>query len=113
MGDDEFYYSYIYLPIVLYRDLINFETTLHKMASLKRQFEIGHNKNALESAITEMEKLSAELHMLYDNRLDNSEIDKWKGWYDPKIRRPNNGFPTSEMLFQISENLRKMNQILS
>ena len=113
LGDDEFYYSYIYLPIVLYRDLINFETTLHKMASLKRQFEIGHNKNALESAITEMEKLSAELQMLYDNRLENSENDKWKGWYDPKIRRPNNGFPTSEMLFQISENLRKMSQIQS
>jgi hypothetical protein len=37
--------------------------------------------------------------------LDGDKNPRWKGWYDPTKRRPNNGFPTNEMLEEIKQKL--------
>ncbi|MCB9250685.1 MAG: hypothetical protein H6613_20175 [Ignavibacteriales bacterium] len=34
----------------------------------------------------------------------------WKGWYDPAIRRPNNGFPTFDDLEKIKINILKISE---
>ena len=101
----DFYHSYIYLPAVLYSDLIAFETTLHEMSLLKREFENNGNKKALNSAITLQKKLQIQLNELYKNRMEGDRNSKWEGWYNPKIRRPNNGFPTKVMVENIEKKL--------
>lgn len=98
---NDFYHSYIYLPSALYNDLITFESTLHEMSLLKREFENNNNTKALNDAINLHKKLQAQLDQLYKRRLEGDRNSKWKGWYDPKIRRPNNGFPTIEMVENI------------
>ena len=104
-NNDNFYYSYIYLPAVLYSDIIAFETTLHEMSLLKREFENTNKKEALDKAIRLQQDLEGQLNELYKNRLEGDRNPKWAGWYDPKIRRPNNGFPSKQMLEAIKANL--------
>ena len=64
---DKFYYSYIYLPALLYNDLITFEMTLHKMSLLKREFERSDNKASLNEAIHLSKDLKLQLDTIYKN----------------------------------------------
>ncbi|MGB5818725.1 MAG: glycosyl hydrolase 115 family protein [Saonia sp.] len=107
-SNHEFYYSYIYVPALLYNDLITFEMTLHKMCLLKRKFETSGNQESLQKAMQLLKDLELQLSALYKNRMEGDKNSKWAGWYDPKIRRPNNGFPSRKMLNAIVDNLTKM-----
>lgn len=103
--NDKFYYSYIYLPVLLYSDLMVFESDLHKMSLLKREYENSGDSSFLTEASKILEKAKLNLTQIYQNRIEGDKNVKWEKWYDPAIRRPNNGFPTMEMLEQISSNL--------
>ncbi|WP_247076068.1 glycosyl hydrolase 115 family protein [Cellulophaga sp. F20128] len=106
--DGNFYHSYILLPTILYADLIDFETTLHSMAVLKREFEVSKNKDALEEAKSLVTIAKQKLKTIYQNRTSGDLDSKWQHWYSIKIRRQNNGFPTLEMMEEIESNLNKM-----
>lgn len=102
---DVFYHDFISLPINLYYDLLTFEGRLHQMSVLKKDFEQGGDISKLEKAHSLLEQARNDLETIYERRLAGDKNEKWKGWYDPKIRRPNNGFPTHEMLNAIADNL--------
>lgn len=108
VSNSEFYYSYIYLPALLYNDLITFEMTLHEMSLLKKEFETNGNQEFLQKAIQLLKDLESQLTELYNTRIVGDKNPKWSEWYNPKIRRPNNGFPTQKMLKAIADNLNPM-----
>lgn len=101
-----FYHSYIYLPVVIYSDLIAFERTLHKMSLLKKQFEDTNDPKFLGQAVDLLEVAKKDLELIYAHRNTGDKDIKWTKWYSPKIRRPNNGFPNVEMLQTIATNLK-------
>ncbi|NQU54798.1 MAG: glycosyl hydrolase 115 family protein [Bacteroidetes bacterium] len=105
-SDDTFYHDYILLPVYLYLDLLTFEITLNKMAFLKKTFEETGDKSKLEEALILLEKARSDLKIVYKRSLDGDKNKHWAGWYDPAKRRPNNGFPTMEMLNLIETNLK-------
>ncbi|CAM3506117.1 glycosyl hydrolase 115 family protein [Zobellia roscoffensis] len=100
-----FYHDYIYLPVVLYQDLIRFERTLHKMAILKKQYENTSEEKFRRDMNKMLPEARAQLEVIYINRKSGDKALKWNNWYNPEIRRPNNGFPTFEMLDKIESNL--------
>jgi hypothetical protein len=101
-----FYHDYILLPVNLYIDLLSFEITLNKMALLKKTFEETGDKTSLEEALKLLEKAGSELNIVYKRSLEGDKNERWAGWYDPVKRRPNNGFPTLEMLNKIGSDLK-------
>ena len=106
--NDNFYHSYILLPAQLYSDLIAFETELHNMALLKKQFEITKDIKYLNESISLLPTAKNKLKIVFDHRSSGDIDDKWKNWYSIANRRQNNGFPTYEMLDAIEANLNKM-----
>lgn len=100
-----FYHDYVYLPILLYHDLIRFEMTLHKMAVLKREFEQTANVQLVEQAREYLEEARSQLRMIYAHRISGDKNPRWDTWYDPAKRRPNNGFPTMHMLDTIGDTM--------
>lgn len=109
--EDKFYYSYVYLPALLYSDLIGFESSLHQMTHLKREYETSNDIAYLKKALVILKDAEKKLDNIYQNRLEGDKNPKWKRWYDPAIRRPNNGFPTQEMLNGIERNLTQITKI--
>ena len=106
MGQEQdFYNSYITIPVKIYDDLIAFELQLHKMAKLKKAYEESGNIDKIEEALEILTVARKDLKKIYDNRLKGDEMPKWEGWYHPKNRRPNNGFPTDAMMDAIHANL--------
>ncbi|MBD0777415.1 glycosyl hydrolase 115 family protein [Maribacter sp. ANRC-HE7] len=103
--EDTFYHDYIVLPIHLYYDLLDFEHTLHQMAQLKKTFEKTNDSGALEKALEMLPIANEKLEILHKRSLDGDRNTKWKNWYNPEIRRPNNGFPSKQMLDDIKTNL--------
>ncbi|MBD1262108.1 glycosyl hydrolase 115 family protein [Maribacter polysiphoniae] len=102
---DTFYYDYIVLPIHLYHDLLNFEHTLHQMAQLKKTFEKTNDSGALDKALEKLVIANEQLETIHRRSLEGDRNEKWKNWYNPEIRRPNNGFPSKQMLDDIKTNL--------
>ncbi|MGB3152000.1 MAG: glycosyl hydrolase 115 family protein [Maribacter sp.] len=102
---DVFYHDFISLPINIYNDLLTFEGRLHQMSIFKKDFEQNGDISQLEKAQSLVGQARKDLETIYERRLVGDKNEKWKGWYDPKIRRPNNGFPTHEMLNAIADNL--------
>nr|WP_299074424.1 glycosyl hydrolase 115 family protein [uncultured Allomuricauda sp.] len=109
--EDGFYYSYVYLPTLLYSDLMLFESNLHQMSLLKRKYETSSNVTYLKEALVILEDAKKNLAKIYQNRLEGDKNPKWEKWYDPAIRRPNNGFPTQEMLNQVERNVTQITKI--
>lgn len=107
-SEDNFYHAYIYLPAVLYSDLIAFERTLHRMSVLKRQFETTKDSKYLEEAKSLISDAEKQLEIIYKHRTDGDLDGKWKNWYAIKNRRQNNGFPTIKMIEDIEDNLNKL-----
>ena len=105
-SDDTFYHDYILLPVNLYLDLLTFEKRLNEMAFLKKSFEETGNKSKIQQAVQLIEKARSDLKTVYNRSLEGDINPRWKGWYDPAKRRPNNGFPTHEMLNEIEANLK-------
>ncbi len=106
--DNDFYFSYTYLPTLLYSDLIALEKALHTMAKLKKKYEDTGNTSSLREAIIILEASKNLLKKIYSNRIIGDKNEKWNRWYDPEIRRPNNGFPTLAMLQSIEDNLKRI-----
>ncbi|MEP2238770.1 MAG: glycosyl hydrolase 115 family protein [Maribacter sp.] len=106
--NDNFYHSYILLPAQLYSDLIAFETVLHNMALLKKEYETTKNQKYLNQAKAMLPKAKKELDIIFEHRSSGDIDDKWKNWYAIGNRRQNNGFPTYEMLNAIEANLNNM-----
>ncbi|OWW26040.1 hypothetical protein B4Q04_10705 [Zobellia sp. OII3] len=100
-----FYHDYIYLSARLYQDLVDFEQTLHDMSVFKKQFEDTGDDKFLNDAQALLPQAKEQLEIIYRNRKTGDKEVKWKNWYNPEIRRPNNGFPTFQMLDQITLNL--------
>lgn len=103
--ETDFYYSYVYLPALLYNDLISFEVTLHNMALLKKQYEDTGKTIYINQALDLWPDINQKLDVIYQNRNTGDKDVKWAKWYSPQIRRPNNGFPTLDMLTAIKINL--------
>lgn len=101
----DFYYSYVYLPALLYNDLISFEVTLHRIALLKKQYEDSGKTSYIKQAMDQLPEVYQKLEIIYRNRNAGDKDVKWAKWYSPEIRRPNNGFPTIEMVNTIKINL--------
>ncbi|NAS12994.1 glycosyl hydrolase 115 family protein [Poritiphilus flavus] len=109
MGEEKvFYNSYIKLPVQIYDDLIAFELKLHKMAKLKKMYEETGNTVKIEEAFAVLADARNDLRIIYENRLKGDGIPKWEGWYHPRNRRPNNGFPTVAMMDAIDSNLQNL-----
>lgn len=104
-----FYYDYIYLPALMYNQLLEFEKTLMYAAELKFNYTTGNRKKEnLDRAKSLIIKASNQLKVVYATCLKGDENPKWATWYDPAKRRPNNGFPTLDMIASILINLNKM-----
>lgn len=103
--DNSFYHDYIILPVQLYLDLILFEDLLHESAKQKKAFEESGNKENLKESILQLDAAVKALNAVIKRSFDGDKNPRWKGWYDPAKRRPNNGFPTLEMLEDIREKL--------
>ncbi len=107
-NDDVFYHDYILLPVQIYVDLLVFETQLHQMTQYKKQFEDTGDKDYLKKALDGMDDARKKLEVVYERSIKGDKNPVWKGWYHPENRRPNNGFPTFEMLDAIEHNLKGM-----
>lgn len=103
-----FYHGYILLPVQIYKDLIDFETTLHSMSKLKKRFETTKDVSFLNEAKALLPISKKQLKIIYNRRESGDLNKKWNGWYALKNRRQNNGFPTQDMLSAIESNLNKM-----
>lgn len=95
---DYFFHDQIYLPIQLYMDLLTFEDLLHQLYVVKRAYEQNPSNALRLSAIDLLKKTKEQLTIVYENRMKGDKNPHWEGWYNPAQRRPNNGFPTMEML---------------
>jgi len=103
--EDVFYHDYIYYPVQVYVDLLEFELVLHQMAMDKKQFEDSGDRAFLEKAIEQLGAARMKLDLVHEGCLTGDKNPGWDGWYYPENRRPNNGFPTREMLNIIEANL--------
>ncbi len=105
--DDKFhfYHDHIYLPIKLYRDLLNYERDLHELALLKRANEINPDPGLREQATALIKSAEANLQQLYDRRRAGDKNPRWTGWYQPEKRRPNNGFPNEAELNAVAAHI--------
>ncbi len=104
--ENTFYHDYIVLPINLYLDLLHFERKLHRMVKLKKVYDDFGKREKLQKALLLLDEAKNELDNLVQRRLDGDKNPRWEGWYDPAIRRPNNGFPTMELLNKVETNLK-------
>jgi hypothetical protein len=57
----------------------------------------------MKTQATFRQLILSRLHL--QRSLDGDKNPRWKGWYDPAKRRPNNGFPTHEMLEEIRKKI--------
>ena len=105
---EDFYYDYVYLPALMYNQLLEFESTLLEAAARKNAYAAGHRQKDLEAAKKLLKKSSAQLSDIYKTCRQGDRNEKWKTWYYPEKRRPNNGFPTQEMLHAIQDNLQTL-----
>ena len=62
----------------------------------------------LDTAIQLLDEAHKKLDIIHKRSLEGDKNKKWKNWYNPEIRRPNNGFPSKEMLEAIHANLMKI-----
>jgi len=95
-NDDTFFYDHIELPMNIYLDMLVYNQTLIDLIAHTRK------KDSLVLTIYEKElsrllsQGKNQLDTIYERRLSGDKNPKWSTWYDPKKRRPNNGFPTKE-----------------
>lgn len=107
-GEDVFYHDYILYPVQIYVDLLEFEIILHQMAKNKKQFEDSRDGVFLEKAIEGIDAARQALEVIHEGCKSGDKNPRWEGWYYPENRRPNNGFPTMEMLNTIEANLNSL-----
>lgn len=105
---DHFYYDFVYLPALMYHQLMAFEITIMKAAQLKHAFQHEGRSSGLPEARRLMDLAYTQLEAIYKTCYQGDKNPRWAGWYDPAKRRPNNGFPTLERVRASQENLAVM-----
>jgi len=68
-------------------------------------FEESGKKEHLQQSLIQLDEAIKALELVLQRSSDGDKNPRWEGWYDPAKRRPNNGFPTLEMLGEIREKL--------
>ncbi len=107
LGAEEFFHDHIELPIRIYLDLLEYNQTLIDLVILSEQNKAQPNQ-IIQKNIAALVNLGAEqLEQIYQRRLVGDNNPKWAGWYEPAMRRPNNGFPTKEDFEKIAQALAK------
>ena len=104
--DSFFFHDQVYLPVQLYMDLLNFEDLLHQLYSVKQEYEEEPSDALRQSAMDLLASTRKQLELVYHNRMKGDKNPRWKGWYNPAQRRPNNGFPTVKMLDEIERAIK-------
>jgi hypothetical protein len=106
-ADDQvgFYYDYVYLPALMYKQLLDLETALSGAALYKHKYATGHLEQDILTARQLADQASRQLDAIYSTCLRGDKNPAWKTWYDPGKRRPNNGFPTPEAMNIVRKNL--------
>ena len=107
LNGDVFFHDHVLLPISLYHDLLSYNQFLIELSKLKGQYEKSKNEGELNLAKARLATGKTLLNTIYDRRLDGDKNENWVSWYDPKKRRPNNGFPSKEKLRAIEESILK------
>ncbi len=101
---EHFYYDYVYLPALMLNQLLEFENTLIQLAVLKNAISSSPLKNDVNFNPL-LDQASALLDTVWETALRGDKYSKWSGWYDPLKRRPNNGFPTADMMRAVRNHL--------
>lgn len=109
-GPADFYYDYVVLPATMYWQLLDFEHWLMDAAIAKLQYQRDADKSYIDKALHDIRLASEQLKAIYQTCNEGDRDLKWKTWYDPAKRRPNNGFPTGEMVKSIQSNLQNIKQ---
>ncbi|HEU4608817.1 MAG TPA: glycosyl hydrolase 115 family protein [Chitinophagaceae bacterium] len=107
-GSANFYYDYVVLPATMYWQLLDFEHWLMEAAIARLHYETDANKSHIDKALHDIRLASEQLNAIYQTCNEGDRDPKWKTWYDPVKRRPNNGFPTRQMVKSIQSNLQKI-----
>ena len=98
-----FLHDHFVLPVEMYRDLLVFNKNLIELSKLKGQYEKQPDKKIKQQARIIYKEAVENLNTVYERRLKGDRDSKWETWYDPKKRRPNNGFPSKEGLQKIGD----------
>ncbi|MGN6508891.1 MAG: glycosyl hydrolase 115 family protein [Chitinophaga sp.] len=105
---NDFYHDYVYLPALMYKQLLDLENILLQAAKLKQAYITGGGKQNIAKAAQLMKQAMPQMEAIDATCLQGDRNPKWKTWYDPAKRRPNNGFPTTGMIAYIQEHLQKI-----
>lgn len=105
---NDFYHDYVYLPALMYWQLLDLESTLLRMSHLKQAYLTGGGKQQLAAAEKLAVQAMQQMTAINDTCHAGDRNPKWATWYDPLKRRPNNGFPTTDMIAAIQQHLRKL-----
>lgn len=105
---NDFYHDYVYLPALMYRQLLDLENTLLKTARLKQAYLSGGGKQKIAEAVQLMGQAMRQMQAINATCKEGDRNPKWDTWYDPVKRRPNNGFPTTDMIAYIQQHLTKL-----
>lgn len=100
------FHDQVYFPIKMYRELLAFERVLHQLYRIRKTYMETKNPNLIKQANVMMKSARLQLNVVYELRTSGDQNLRWKGWYDLKKRRPNNGFPTHAMLDEIEEAIK-------
>ena len=91
----------IAFPIQSYMDLLGFQGVLHELYRVKLKYKETSHVNLKNQAKVLLNRANERLEKIVLSTKKIPSDPKWEGWYDLENRRPNNGFPTFEMLDQI------------
>jgi hypothetical protein len=80
------------------------------MARDKKAFEDSGKRAHLTKALDALDTARSKLKVVHKGCVSGDKNPRWEGWYLPENRRPNNGFPTQEMLDFIETNLEQLHQ---
>lgn len=105
---NDFYHDYVYLPALMYWQLLELEKTLLKAAHLKQAFLTNGKKQNITEAEQLAVKAMQQMKAIDKTCLEGDRNPQWKTWYDPAKRRPNNGFPTTGMITAIQQHLHQL-----
>lgn len=105
---NDFYHDYVYLPALMYWQLLELEDTLLRAAKLKQAYLQGGDKQNIITAAQLATQAMQQMEAINTTCREGDRNPKWDTWYDPAKRRPNNGFPTTGMIALIQQQLHKL-----
>ncbi|MCF8262672.1 MAG: glycosyl hydrolase 115 family protein [Melioribacteraceae bacterium] len=98
--DDQsyFYHDHILLQIELLKEIYEFQNALEEAVDLKEVYLQKKNQTDLNSFIEKIHEANDILQSHTSNKIKGDKNMDWATWYYPSKQRPNNGYPTEEML---------------